>query len=87
MTLRNGKAAGPDRTPTEAIKADIETATSVLYSLFNKIWEKEAVPAQWRDGIVIKLPKKETSVTATTTKGSCSCQCQAKCSTESYWGG
>ena len=58
MTLRNGKAAGPDRTPTEAIKADIETATSVLYSLFSKIWEKEAVPAQWREGIVIKLFKK-----------------------------
>ena len=30
----------------------------MLYSLFSKIWEKEAVPAQWRDGIMIKLPKK-----------------------------
>ena len=57
MTLRNGKAEGPDGIPAEAIKVDIETTTSVLRSLFSKIWEKEEVPAQWREGIVIKLPK------------------------------
>ena len=43
MTLRSGKAAGPDETPAEAIKADIETAVQMLYSLFSKIWEKEEV--------------------------------------------
>nr|KAG5696667.1 hypothetical protein BaRGS_023076 [Batillaria attramentaria] len=58
MTLRNGKAAGPDEIPAEAIKADTETAVNMLHSLFNKIWEKEEVPAQWKEGIVIKLPKK-----------------------------
>nr|KAG5687299.1 hypothetical protein BaRGS_016900 [Batillaria attramentaria] len=30
----------------------------MLHSLFSKIWEKEEVPAQWKEGIVIKLPKK-----------------------------
>ena len=58
MTLRSGKAAGPDEIPAEAIKADIETAVQTLYSLFSKIWEKEEVPAQWKEGIIIKLPKK-----------------------------
>ena len=58
MTLRNGKAAGPDKIPAEAIKADMETATNMLHSLFSKIWTKEEVPAQWKEGIVIKLPKK-----------------------------
>ena len=58
MTLRNGKAAGPDGIPAEAIKAGIETSTSMLHSIFCKIWEKEEVPAQWREGIVIKLPKR-----------------------------
>ena len=58
MTLRSEKAAGPDKIPAEAIKADIETAVNMLYSLFSKIWEKEKVPAQWKEGIVIKLPKK-----------------------------
>ena len=46
MTLRSGKAVGPDEIPLEAIKANIETVVNMLYSLFSKIWEKEAVPAQ-----------------------------------------
>ena len=58
MTLRSGKAAGPDEISAEAITADIETAVNMLYSLFTKIWEKEEVPAQWKEGIIIKLPKK-----------------------------
>ena len=58
MTLRSGKAAGPDEIPAEAIKADIETAVNMLYSLFSKIWEKEEVPTEWKEGIIIKLPKK-----------------------------
>ena len=63
MTLRSGKAAGPDEITVEAIKADIMTAVKMLYSLFSKIWEKEEVekeevPAQWKEGIIIKLPKK-----------------------------
>ena len=58
MTLMNGNVAGPDGIPAEAINADIETLTSMLHSIFCKIWEKEEVPTQWREGIVIKLPKK-----------------------------
>ena len=58
MTLRSGKAARPDEIPSETIKADIETAVNMLYSLFSKIWEKEEVLAQWKEGIIIKLPKK-----------------------------
>ena len=44
--------------PAEAIRADIETAVNMLYSLFSKIWETEEVPAQRKEGIIIKLPKK-----------------------------
>ena len=59
MTLKSEKAARPDEMPAEAIKADIETAVNMLYSLFGKIWEKEEVPAQWKEGIIIKLQKKK----------------------------
>ena len=58
MTLRSGKAAGLDEIPAEAIKANRETAVDMRYSLFSKIWEKEEVPAKWKEGIIIKLPKK-----------------------------
>jgi hypothetical protein len=37
MTLKNGKAAGLDDIPAEAIKADMETATNMLHNLFSKI--------------------------------------------------
>ena len=46
MTLRSGKAAGPDEIPAEAIKANIVTAVTMLYSVFSKIWGKEEVLAQ-----------------------------------------
>ena len=58
MSLKNGKAAGPDEIPAEAIKADMKTAVDMLHSLFSKIWEEEQVPAEWREGILVKLPKK-----------------------------
>ena len=57
MTMRSGKAAGPDEIPAEAIKADMETAVNMLYSLFSEIWKKEEVLAQRKEGIVIKLKK------------------------------
>ena len=87
MTLRSGKAAGPDEIPAEAIKSDTETAVKMLYSLFSKIWEKQEVPAQWKEGIIIKLPKTETLGTAATIEGSCSCQRQARFSTGFCWRG
>ena len=58
MQLRNGKAAGPDQIPAEAIKAGLETNVTILHNLFSKIWEKEEIPAQWKEGTIIKLPNK-----------------------------
>ena len=58
MALRSGKAARSDEIPGEAIKADIETAVNMLYSLFSKIWKVE-VPARWKEGIIIKLGKRK----------------------------
>ena len=55
--LKNRKAAGPDKIQDEALKADVETATNILHCLFSKIWEGEEVPAEWKEGNVIKLGK------------------------------
>ena len=57
-SLKNGKAAGPDGIPAEAIKADLETSVNLLHDLFSKIWEEGKVPADWKEGTIIKLPKK-----------------------------
>ena len=56
--LKNGKAAGPDGIPPEAIKTDLSTSTEMLYELFGKIWETNEVPDDWKEGYLIKLPKK-----------------------------
>ena len=56
--LKNGKPAGPDIIPAEALKTDIETNVELLYTLFKKIWEEEQVPSEWKEGHLMKLPNK-----------------------------
>ena len=56
--LKNGKSAGPDNIPAEALKTAIETSLELLHPLFDKIWEEEEVPIEWKEGYLIKLPKK-----------------------------
>ena len=56
--MKNGKVAGPDGIPAEALKADVNTSVEMLYSLFEEIWGKEEIPAEWKEGYLIKIPKK-----------------------------
>jgi len=56
--LKNGKAAGPDDIPAEALRADLEASVEMLYPLFEKIWEEEEIPTDWKEGYLIKIPKK-----------------------------
>ena len=56
--MKRGKASVPDKIPAEAIKADIETSTEILHDLFGKIWEQEETPTEWKEGYIVKLPKK-----------------------------
>ena len=56
--LKNGKAAGPDEIPSEALKADAEATAEMLLPLFRKIWEEEEIPHDWKEGHIIKIPKK-----------------------------
>ncbi|VDP88228.1 unnamed protein product [Schistosoma mattheei] len=56
--IKNGKAAGPDNIPAEALKSDIEVTANMLHLLFKKIWEEEQVPMDWNEGNLIKISKK-----------------------------
>ena len=56
--LKNNKAPGPDGIPAEAIKADTETSVNMLHELFTEIWRAEDIPEEWKEGHIIKLPKK-----------------------------
>ncbi|VDP78905.1 unnamed protein product [Schistosoma curassoni] len=56
--IKSGKAAGPDNIPAEALKADVAVTARILHLLFNKIWDEEQVPEDWKEGLLIKIPKK-----------------------------
>ncbi|VDO99705.1 unnamed protein product [Schistosoma curassoni] len=56
--IKNGKAAGPDNIPAEALKADVAVTARIHHILFNKIWDEEQVAKDWKEGLLIKIPKK-----------------------------
>ena len=56
--LKNGKAAGADNIPPEALKAGGQTSVNILHDLISHIWETETIPQEWRKGLLLKLPKK-----------------------------
>ncbi|XP_059175602.1 uncharacterized protein LOC131955489 [Physella acuta] len=56
--MKNGKAAGPDGIPPEALKADPAISADILHPLLKQIWEEDIIPSDWKLGYLIKLPKK-----------------------------
>jgi len=56
--LRKNKAAGLNEIPAELLKQGGEPVAEVLTELFNHIWHAEEIPEEWREGIIIPLPKK-----------------------------
>ena len=58
--MKNGKVAGPDGIPADVLKADVNISVEMLYSVFEVIWKKEEIPAEWKEGYIIKIPRKET---------------------------
>jgi len=61
LKAKNGKAAGPDGIPSEALKADLDTTVEMLQQLFKKILKDENIPENWKEGHIIKIPKKRRS--------------------------
>jgi len=57
--LKNNKAAGLDEIPDELLKRGEPVA-----ELFSHIWHAEEIPEEWREGIIVPLPKKDVSATA-----------------------
>ncbi|VDP56156.1 unnamed protein product [Schistosoma curassoni] len=50
--IKGRNAAEPNNIPAEIMKLDIEATTNMLYLLFKK------VPMDWKEGHLIKIPKK-----------------------------
>ena len=63
--LKNGKTAGTDGIQVELLKNGRAAAVHQFTTFCNKIWRMEKVPVDWRDGIIVPLPRKETFHIAT----------------------
>jgi hypothetical protein len=55
--LKSYKSPGTDNIPAEMIKAGGETLYSEIYRLICCIWNKEEVPQQWKESIIVPIRK------------------------------
>lgn len=58
VKLKNNKAEGIDGIPAELMKTDPELFANALQPTINQIWTEEKIPNSWKQGLIIKLPKK-----------------------------
>jgi hypothetical protein len=56
--LKSYKSPGTDQIPAELIKAGSETLCSEIQKLICSIWNKEELPQQWKESIIIPIHKK-----------------------------
>jgi hypothetical protein len=56
--LKRHKSPGTDQIPAELIKAGGRTIPSEIHKLINSIWDKEELPEQWKESIVVPIYKK-----------------------------
>jgi hypothetical protein len=56
--LKRYKTPGIDQIPAELIQAGGETLRSEIHKLIKLIWNKEKLPHQWKESIVVPIHKK-----------------------------
>jgi hypothetical protein len=56
--LKSYKSPGTDQIMAELIKAEGETLCSEIHKLISSIWNKEELPQQWKESIIVPLHKK-----------------------------
>ena len=56
--LKSHKSPGIDQIPAELIKAGGRTIRSEIHKLINSIWNKEELPEEWRESIIVSIYKK-----------------------------
>jgi hypothetical protein len=56
--LKRHKSSGVDQIPAELIKAGEETLRSEIHKLIKLIWNKQELPHQWKESVVVPIHKK-----------------------------
>jgi hypothetical protein len=56
--LKKYKSPGSDQIPAELIQAGGEILLSAIHKLINSVWNKEELPDQWKQSIIVPVHKK-----------------------------
>jgi len=56
--LKRYKSPGTDQIPAEMIEAGGETLCSEIHRLILSVWNKEELPQQWKECIIVPIHKK-----------------------------
>jgi len=56
--LKSHKSPGIDQIPAELIKAEGKTIHFEIHKLIISIWNKEELPEEWKESIVVPIYKK-----------------------------
>jgi hypothetical protein len=56
--LKRYKSPGTDQIPAELIQAAGNTLRSEIHKLINCVWNKEELPEQWKESIIVPMYKK-----------------------------
>ncbi|XP_018406354.1 PREDICTED: uncharacterized protein LOC108782558 [Cyphomyrmex costatus] len=56
--LKNNKAAGSDGIAPELFKTDPSFAAETLAPIITEVWDTGNIPAKWKQGMIIIIPKK-----------------------------
>jgi hypothetical protein len=56
--LRKYNLPGSNQIPAEPIQAEVEILLSAIHKLVNSVWNKEELPDQWKESIIVPIHKK-----------------------------
>jgi hypothetical protein len=76
--LKSYKSPGAEKIPAELIQAGGETVHSEIHKLIKLIWNKEELPQQWKESIVVPIHKRMKKMTVVITEGYHCCQLHTK---------
>jgi hypothetical protein len=57
--LKKYKSPGSDQIPAELIQAGGEILLSAINKLINSVWNKEELPGQWKESIIVPVHKND----------------------------
>jgi hypothetical protein len=59
--LKQYKSPGSDEILAELIQAGGEILLSAIHKLINSVWNKEELPDQWKESIIVPIHKRVTN--------------------------